>query len=86
MYVDPHPLSKDFPDRCEELRYLRQTSASFARLVEEYEALDKRICRIEGGTENMDDLQLNALKQERVVMKDDIARQLKKALGNNSGS
>ncbi|ACO80241.1 hypothetical protein AvCA_41080 [Azotobacter vinelandii CA] len=83
-YVDPHPLSKDFPDMAEALRRLRQTSPSFSRLVEDYEALDKRICLIEGGTENMDDLQLNALKQERVVMKDDIARQLRKALDNGS--
>ncbi|GAB3370172.1 YdcH family protein [Azotobacter armeniacus] len=85
MHVDPHSLTKDFPDKCEELRRLRQMDASFARLVEDYEALDKRICRIEGGTENMDDLQLNALKQERVVMKDDIARQLRRALDNGGG-
>ncbi|MFB8831120.1 YdcH family protein [Azotobacter sp. CWF10] len=85
MYVDPHPLSKDFPDMTETLQRLRQTNPSFSRLVEDYEALDKRICRVEGGTENLDDLQLQALKQERVVMKDDIARQLRKAL-DNSGS
>ncbi|TBW06551.1 DUF465 domain-containing protein [Azotobacter chroococcum subsp. isscasi] len=85
MHVDTHPLSKDFPEMREALQRLRQTDAGFSRLVESYEVLDKHICRVEGGTENMDDLQLNALKQERVVMKDDIARQLRKALGNNRG-
>ncbi len=85
MHVDIHPLSKDFPEMNREMQQLRQTDAGFSRLVEVYEALDKRICRVECGTENMDDLQLNALKQERVVMKDDIARQLRKAANNGNG-
>jgi uncharacterized protein YdcH (DUF465 family) len=73
MHVEHHPLIKDFPEKREQLQKLRQEDPAFARKADEYEALDKRICRVEDGVETLDDIALNALKQERVAMKDDIA-------------
>ena len=69
----------------EQLHHLRQDDAEFARLAEEYEALDKRICRIEDGVETLDDAALTALKLERVTLKDDIARDLRRASGSCCG-
>ena len=85
MHVEHHPLIKDFPELRAELHSLRQADREFARLAEEYEALDKRICRIEEGTELLDDGALGALKQVRVELKDQLARRLKRAAGQCCG-
>ncbi|QLF94046.1 YdcH family protein [Pseudomonas sp. ABC1] len=85
MHVEHHPLTKDFPERRELLSELRQSDAHFAQQAQQYEELDKRICRIEDGIELLDDGALQALKNERVALKDDIARQLKRASGSCCG-
>lgn len=85
MHVDHHPLIKDFPEKREQLQRLRQQDTAFARKADDYEELDKRICRVEDGVETLDDSALNALKQERVAMKDDIARDIKRASGSCCG-
>ena len=85
MHVEHHPLIKDFPELREQLHSLRESDSHFAQQADEYEALDKRICRVEDGVETLDDAALNALKQERVNLKDDIARDLKRAGGSCCG-
>lgn len=85
MHVEHHPLIKDFPENREELHQLRQQDAAFARKADAYEALDKQICRVEDGVETLSDGALSALKQERVALKDDIARALKRANGSCCG-
>ncbi|WP_275547225.1 MULTISPECIES: YdcH family protein [unclassified Pseudomonas] len=85
MHVDHHPLVHDFSEDREALQRLRQEDALFARQAEEYEALDKRICRIEDGIELLDDVSLQALKLNRVALKDELARQLKRASGQCCG-
>jgi uncharacterized protein YdcH (DUF465 family) len=85
MHVEHHPLIRDFPEMREQLHSLRQSDRHFANLAENYEALDKRICRAEDGIEALDDATLTGLKQERVALKDDIARQLKRASGSCCG-
>jgi uncharacterized protein len=79
MHVEHHPLMSDFPELREQLHNLRQQDNHFARLADEYEALDKRVCRIEEGTETLDENAFATLKVERVVLKDELARQLRKA-------
>ncbi len=83
MHVEHHPLVKDFPEKLEQLHKLRQEDPAFALKAEQYEALDKQICRVEDGVETLDDAALNALKLERVTLKDDIARDLKRASGGS---
>lgn len=85
MHVEHHPLVHDFPELRQELQRLRQQDAQFARQADDYEALDKRICRIEDGVELLDDVTLQALKLSRVALKDDLARQLKRASGQCCG-
>ncbi|WP_068829149.1 YdcH family protein [Pseudomonas sp. BMS12] len=85
MHVDHHPLVRDFPELRAQLQQLRQGDEHFARLAEEYEALDKRICRVEDGIETLDTAALGQLKQTRVGLKDDLARQLKRAAGQCCG-
>lgn len=85
MHVEHHPLIKDFPELRGALHELRLGDADFARLADTYETLDKRICRIEAGSERLADQALLALKQERVGLKDDLARRLKRAAGQCCG-
>ncbi|MBD9415663.1 DUF465 domain-containing protein [Pseudomonas sp. PDM16] len=85
MHVEHHPLAKDFPELRSELQRLRQENQHFARQAEEYEVLDKRICRVEDGAELLDDASLGRLKLARVALKDDLARQLRIAAGQCCG-
>ncbi|HEX5844471.1 MAG TPA: DUF465 domain-containing protein [Pseudomonas sp.] len=85
MHVEHHPLIKDFPELRGALHQLRQGDADFARLADTYETLDKRICRIEAGSETLADDTLLALKQERVGLKDEVARRLKRSAGQCCG-
>jgi uncharacterized protein YdcH (DUF465 family) len=48
------------------------------RLFEKYEALDKDIVRAEQRVENLDDLELDALKMQRVQLKDELVDMLQK--------
>ncbi len=79
MHVEHHSLIADFPELREQLHNLRQQDPQFARLADEYEVLDKRICRVEDGIDVLDDGALSTLKAERVAMKDELSRQMKKA-------
>jgi uncharacterized protein YdcH (DUF465 family) len=76
MHIDHHPLVHDFPEQRAALPDLRQADPDFARLADEYEALDKRICRVEDGIELLADDALALLKRERVDLKDQVAKRL----------
>ncbi|TWI54292.1 hypothetical protein IQ22_02155 [Pseudomonas duriflava] len=76
--VAEHNLHKDFPDKVETFEKLRKDSPEFAKLVEQYEALDQEILEIEGLVENSGDEELNRCKRERMVIKDKIARELQR--------
>jgi uncharacterized protein YdcH (DUF465 family) len=41
-------------------------------LFDEYEALDRSVIRIEQGLEHLSDLELDKLKMQRVVLKDEL--------------
>jgi len=82
MHVEHHSLSKDFPEKQAQLLKLSQEDPSFARKAESYEALSQRILSLEDGA---DSATLESLKQEHSVLKDDIARDLKRASGSCCG-
>jgi len=75
-YVDNHPLSRDLPQYRQAIRDLKMNNKHFSRLLVEYEAIDKKIVRIEQGVEHTDDLELDALKMKRVHLKDDLVEHL----------
>jgi hypothetical protein len=85
MPIEHHSLVHDFPELRAELEALRQSDPDFSRLADEYEALDKRICRVEEGAEVLADDALHALKQQRVELKDQLASRLKPAASHCCG-
>jgi uncharacterized protein YdcH (DUF465 family) len=79
MTLEYHPLMREFPEFHAELRALQGSDAHFTRLAADYEALDKRIYLIEDGRETLDAQGLQVLKNQRVTLNVEIARQLQLA-------
>lgn len=77
-FVDNHPLGRDLPELKEAIHDMKMGDAHFARLMENYEALDKDIVRIEQGVEHLGDLELDGLKMQRVKLKDELHEMLRK--------
>ncbi|MBB1517967.1 YdcH family protein [Aquipseudomonas guryensis] len=81
MPLEHHPLTREFPEYRQKLQTLHASDPHFAQMTQNYEALDKRIYEVEDGRQALDDLALQALKNERVTLKDQIAERLRKANG-----
>jgi uncharacterized protein len=82
MPLQTHPLSREFPQFESQMRALLQADGHFARLVQEYEQLDKRIYEIEDGRVAMDEMELLGLKMQRVNLKDEVASMLSNGAGS----
>lgn len=82
MPLQYHPLSREFPQFETQLRSLLQDDGHFARLAQEYEALDKRIYEVEDGRVAMDEMELLGLKMQRVSLKDEVAELLRNGGGS----
>ena len=76
MTHTPHELARDFPDEAGEIAALRASDAHFARLVEEYHALNRAIHRAETRVEPTDEAHEHEMRRRRVALKDRIAAML----------
>ncbi|MBZ4690374.1 hypothetical protein C5F48_04850 [Cereibacter changlensis JA139] len=76
MTHTPHELAEDFPAEAERIRDLRISDPHFARLVEEYYAVNKQVHRAETRMDPMDTLQEEQLRKQRVHLKDEIRSRL----------
>ena len=72
-----HDLHKEFPELSDKIHTLKTGNAHFARLFEQYGTLDNNIVKAEEGITPMEDLALEALKKERLKLKDDLYHMLK---------
>lgn len=79
MPLQHHPLHREFPEFKAQLLALLSSDGHFARLAEEYDALDKRVYEVESGREAMDEIILLGLKMQRVSLKDELAEFLRNA-------
>lgn len=80
-YVQHHDFAKEFPEFKDTIHTLKISDAHFAKLWEEYNELDKEICRIEEEIEAASDDRIEKLKTRRVYLKDEIYTRLKIAKG-----
>lgn len=76
MPINHHPLHSEFPEQIDAIHQLKETNAHFRRLMEEYEAIDKEIYRMEEGIETPEDSVLTGEKKKRLNLKDQIAEML----------
>ncbi len=76
MSNTPHDLTEEFPDQRERITELKTTDGHFARLVEEYNEVNRAIHRIETRVEPTSEDVEEELKRQRVRLKDEIAQML----------
>jgi hypothetical protein len=69
----PHELHEEFPDAVEIIHALKSSDAHFARLADEYHAVNREIHRMETGIEPVSDDVENQKRRQRLALKDQIA-------------
>jgi len=73
----PHDLAAEFPGKAERIHALKAADAHFARLVTDYDAVNRLIHRAEQRLELMSEEEEEHLRRRRVHLKDHIARHLR---------
>jgi uncharacterized protein YdcH (DUF465 family) len=76
MSHTPNQLDEDFPGMAERMHALKTSNNHFARLVEEYNELNREIHRVETRVEPTSEDIEEELKRRRVRLKDEIAQML----------
>lgn len=76
----PHELHEEFPDAGEALHRLKMENAHFAKLADEYHAVNREIHRIESEVEPATDEHTEELKKRRLTLKDEIAAIIRAAV------
>ena len=76
MHGEHHVLISDFPELRDTIHELKVNDAEFARLMDEYNALTKRIEGLEARDEPVTDEHMEELKRQRVHLKDTLYRRL----------
>jgi uncharacterized protein YdcH (DUF465 family) len=77
--IEHHPLTKEFPEFRDQIHSLKEGDAHFARMMNEYEEVDKEIVRIETEQEARTDEYLEDRKKIRLSLKDKLYAALKAA-------
>ncbi len=72
MSHTPHELPEEFPQYAEKISELRQSDAHFARLADEYHALNHKIHLAETHVEPTDEIHEAEMRKERLAIKDQI--------------
>ena len=72
MSHTPHELAEDFPEHADRIAALRQDDAHFARLADEYHAVNREVHRAETNVEPTSDAHLAEIRKVRMMLKDQI--------------
>jgi len=75
----PHELTNIFKRDRELVSRLKQQDAHYARLADEYHAVNREVHRIEAETEAASDERTEALKKQRLALLDEITAIVNKA-------
>lgn len=76
MSHTPHELAEDFPEHAAKIHDLRLSDAHFAKLADNYHALNRDVHRAETDVEPTSDEHLTQMRKERMALKDEIYRYL----------
>ena len=74
-----HELAEEFPAQTDAIHRLKESDAHFARLADEYHAINRTIHRAETGVEPVAASVETDMRKQRAALKDDIARMLARA-------
>ncbi len=70
MFGEHHDLLHDFPEYKDKIDELKAQDAEFARLCQEFDAIDEELLRIQQEIETPSDVYVENLKKKRVHLKD----------------
>lgn len=76
MSIDNHALSLEFPQLKERIHALKVSDHHFARMMDEYNDLDREVRRLEGEGSPKADETMEELKRKRLALKDELYRML----------
>ena len=77
MSHTPHELAEEFPTEVERMHALKAKDPHFARVYDEYHAVNKAIHRAETKVEPVTDEHETLLRKQRMALKDEIAAKLR---------
>ena len=72
MELQQHDLHHEFPEHIEAIHRLKTGNSHFSKLFDEYHKVNKDIRRIEENEEPLTDAALEALKKQRLKLKDEL--------------
>lgn len=76
MSHTPHDLAADFPQLADKIHDLKMTDAHFARLLEEYQAINDQVHRAETLVAPVEELTEVEMRKKRAALKDQLYRLL----------
>ncbi len=79
MSHTPHELGEEFPDKAALISDLKQSDAHFAKLAEEYHAVNRAVHRAESNVEPVSEQAETEMRKARAALKDEIWGILAKA-------
>lgn len=79
MSNTPHTLQQEFPAEADKLSALKVANAHFAKLLDEYDAVNDQVHRAESRVDAITEEAEAALRRQRTHLKDEIARMLRAA-------
>jgi hypothetical protein len=77
MSNTPHTLQEEFSGQAERLHTLKVSNAHFARLLEDYDAVNDKVHRAETRLDLITEAEEEVLRKQRGRLKDEIARMLR---------
>lgn len=77
MSHTPHGLAVEFPDHALKISAMKENDAHFAKLVEEYDVVNKKVHRAETRLDLLTDAEEEGLRKHRAHVKDHIWQHLK---------
>jgi uncharacterized protein len=79
MTHTPHELIEEFPAQADKIHTLKMTDAHFAKLVDEYNAVNRAVHRAEERLDLLTEEEEEALRRQRTHLKDHIWHHVKEA-------
>ncbi len=72
MLGESHDLIHEFPELTDKINQLRTKDPAFAKLMDEYDAIDRRVRELEELAQPVADETMEDLKKERLRLKDEL--------------
>ncbi|SNR65209.1 YdcH family protein [Puniceibacterium sediminis] len=76
MSHTPHELAEDFPEHSDKISSLQKSNTHFARLADDYHAVNREVHRAETDVAPTSDQHLVDLRKNRADLKDQIYKYL----------